>query len=263
MVYRTLALRQFTGVGYGGRPRVLFERTRRVRGTPVVPGAFWRNPRRTSLDSTTFDAPGSAANAAAFDRPRSGEIRPGPCPRVHGPALRARGTQAAIGAVFDRLGMGDRILITRLLPQFEKATLLADLALPPLDPSTSAASQGAEPRWRATDSFALSMDRALADGSYLPHLPHLNGPRGARVAVRGIEHSVDTVGQGSGERVSSASSRPITTPLNPDRSVNWSSLQPDQPACLPEASRDSERQAAWSRDRCPLTHWLKRNEAPS
>jgi Insertion element 4 transposase N-terminal/Transposase DDE domain len=227
VVYFTLAMWLFTGVGYGGvlrelvehwplrrgekwRPastgsltkararlgagvlRVLFDRVRGAQGTPATPGVFWRGLRLTAWDGTTFDAPDSEANAAAFDRPRTKD-RPGPYPQVRLLALVECGTRAVIGAVFDSLAVGERTLAYRLLPLVERGTvLLADRGFPSFDLWQAAAARGAELLWRVSTSFALPVDEVLDDGTYLSHL---NGPHKARITVRVVEYTVHTTAE--------------------------------------------------------------------
>jgi len=222
MVYFTLTMWLFTGVGYGGvlremvehwplrrgekwRPastgsltkararlgagvlRVLFDRVAGVQGTPATPGVFWQGLRITSMDGTTFNVPDSAANAAAYSRPRTAG-KEGPYPQVRLLALVECGTQAVIGAVFDSLAVGERTLATRLLPLIERGTLLlADRGFPSFDLFTAASARGAELLWRVSACFTLPVIEVLDDGTYLSHL---NGPRGKRITVRVIEYTV-------------------------------------------------------------------------
>jgi hypothetical protein len=246
MVYFTLAMWLFTGVGYGGVLRelvehwplrrgekwrsastgslakarnrlgagvlrVLFDRVAGVQGSPATPGVFWRSLRVTSLDGTVFDVPDSGANAAAYAKPSAAD-RAGPYPQVRLLALVECGTLAVIGAVFDSLAVGERTLARRLLPLIEKGTLLlADRGFPSFGLFTAAAARGAELLWRVSASFTLPVDQVLSDGTYLSHL---NGPHGRRVTVRVIEYTVHTTSD-SGDAESSELFCLITTLLDP------------------------------------------------
>jgi hypothetical protein len=225
MVYFTLAMWLFTGLGYGlvlremvenmprragetwrpawtgsltsarrrlgpGPLRLLFDRVAGATGTPATPGAFWRGLRLASMDGSLFDVPDSEANAAAYTRSSNGS-RPAPYPQVRLLALVECGTKALIGAVFDSFAVGERTLAKRLLPHLREGMLLmADRGFPAYDLCAAVADTGAQLLWRVSESFALPLVEVLPDGTYLSYL---QGPRKAqRMPVRVIEYTVTT-----------------------------------------------------------------------
>ena len=61
--------------------RQLFTQVVRPLACPETPGAFYRQWRLMGFDGVVLDVPDSAANAAAFGRPRRGRVATGPSRR--------------------------------------------------------------------------------------------------------------------------------------------------------------------------------------
>ncbi len=194
--------------------RVLFDRVAGVRGTPATPGTFWRGLRLASMDGTLYDVPDSDANAVAYSRGSNGS-KPHPFPQVRLLALVECGTKAVIGAVFDSFAVGERTLARRLLVHLHSGMLvMADRGFPAFRLWRDAAASGAELLWRVSASFALPVDRVLADGTYLSHL---SGPGRSRITVRVVEYTVTTAaaGEDGGQETVSELFCLITTLLDP------------------------------------------------
>ncbi|WNV86696.1 IS4 family transposase [Umezawaea sp. Da 62-37] len=161
-----------------------------IRGSAaVVPEAAWRGLRKVAVDGTVFDVPSSTRNAEAFDIPAGGVH-----PQVRLVVLAECGTLGLVGAAFDSIGVGERELFERLLPDLGEGMLLtADRGFASYELWVKAAATGAHLLWRVSSAFALPCVEALLDGTYLSEL---RGRRRAeRVTVRVIEYSVvDDVG---------------------------------------------------------------------
>jgi hypothetical protein len=139
-------------------------------------------------DGTTVKAPASAANVAAFRRPRTGHY-----PQLRLVTLIACGTRALLGAVTGPCrgpGSGEQTLARGLLAGLRAGMLLlADRNFYSYRLWQAAAATGADLLWRVKASTHLPVIAELPDGSWLAHIndpaavarrAHRNGARRRR-----------------------------------------------------------------------------------
>src|SRR5579859_7104247 len=161
---------------------------RRRAGEKPLESLFWRlagavSPGRApwshvcgllavAWDGTTVTVPASAANTAAFGRPRRADGR-GDChyPQVRLVSLIACGTRALLGAAMGPVtgkGTGERALAGELLGRLRAGmVVIADRNFYSWQLWHAAAGTGADLLWRVTSSMHLPAARELPDGSWL------------------------------------------------------------------------------------------------
>jgi transposase IS4-like protein/DDE family transposase len=124
-------------------------------------------------DGTTVKAPASAANLAAFGRPRG--KKGGHYPQLRLVTLLACGTRALAGAALGPArgkGSGEQVLARGLLGSLHSGMLLlADRNFYGYQLWNAAAATGAQLLWRVKASTQLPVARALPDGSWLSVIP--------------------------------------------------------------------------------------------
>src|SRR3954447_8044877 len=212
----------------GAEPlRLLFERLRGPRATPVTPGAFAFGRRLVAWDGTGIDAPDTAANAAEFGRAGGAGH-----PQLRLLTLLECGTHAVLGAVFDGFDRASEpVLARRLLDRLGPGMLLlADRNFCGHQLWGLAAATGADLAWRIKKNNIFVPVRRLPDGSFLSVMgtPAENLRQGeARRAgrplpdppdghpVRVIEYDV-TIHTGNGA-VRTEPCRLVTTLLDPEQ----------------------------------------------
>ena len=189
-----------------------------------TPGAFLGNWRKMSIDGLEWDLPDTAANAAEFGYPGTGEGGRAAFPKAravtiaecasHAPVL------AAIGPCVSK-GSGEQSLARELYPRLEEDWLLiADRNFYNWQDWCAAADTGAALLWRVKSDLILEPLEFLTDGSYLSVLvnPKVKGtarqklidaaragedldPQKARY-VRVVEYEVpDRAGDGKDELI--------------------------------------------------------------
>jgi hypothetical protein len=195
--------------------RLLFERAAGPVGTEAMPGVFWRGLRLMSLDGTSLEVPGSAANSAAFGRPTGSGGWQGAYPQVTLVALAECGTRALAGAAFGGYRAGEQTLAAQLAPRMRAGMLvLADRNFPSVKLWRAASAQGAELLWRVKARiFTLPVLRVLPDGTYLSQVTSGHGRR-EQISVRVIDYTVTTTTPGG--QHTSEPFRLITTLTSPD-----------------------------------------------
>ena len=174
--------------------RLLFERVAGPVGTAGMAGVFWRGLRLMSLDGTSVEVPGSAANSAAFGRPSGSDGWQGAYPQVTLVALAECGTRALAGAVFGGYRAGEQTLAAQLTGSMQAGMLvLADRNFPSVKLWAQASAQGAELLWRVKAKiFTLPVLRVLPDGTFVSQITSGKGHRQQQISVRVIDYTVTT-----------------------------------------------------------------------
>jgi hypothetical protein len=152
--------------------RALFDAVCTPMASQAGTGGFYRAWRLVAVDGTTFDVPGSEANADYFGRPGSprGEGA-GAFPQVRVAGLGECGTHAIFAAEMGPLAVHETELARRLLGHLRAGMLLiADRGFTGFDLWRAAASTGADLLWRVKNAAVLPVVEQLADGSYLSHI---------------------------------------------------------------------------------------------
>ena len=153
-----------------------------------TPGAFLGNWRKMSIDGLEWDVPDSAANAAEFGYPGTGNGGRAAFPKArvvtigecasHAPVL------AAIGPCTSK-GSGEQSLARELYPRLEEDWLLiADRNFYNWQDWCAASGTGAALLWRVKANLGLPVLELLPDGSYLSVLlnPQVSGAARKRLA---------------------------------------------------------------------------------
>jgi hypothetical protein len=150
-------------------------------------GAFLGNWRKMSIDGLEWDLPDTAANAAEFGYPGTGDGGRAAFPKAravtigecasHAPVL------AAIGPCISK-GSGEQSLARELYPRLEEDWLLiADRNFYNWQDWCTAADTGAALLWRVKSDLILEPLEFLTDGSYLSVLvsPKVRGAARAKI----------------------------------------------------------------------------------
>jgi hypothetical protein len=151
--------------------RGTFELVAAPAATLDTAGAFLGNWRKMSIDGLEWDLPDTAANAAEFGYPGTGDGRRAAFPKArvvtigecasHAPVL------AAIGPCVSK-GSGEQSLARELYPRLEEDWLLiADRNFYNWEDWCTAAGTGAALLWRVKSDLTLDPLEFLSDGSYL------------------------------------------------------------------------------------------------
>jgi hypothetical protein len=150
--------------------RHLFSAVVRLLATPATPGAFYNGLRLMALDSTVYDVPDSAANAAAFGYPQGGRGA-GAFPQVRKLSLEEVGTHVEYAFALKGLkedGSGEKSLVPRLLPYLQAGMLLLwDRGFFSYKLWQDVGLRGCRLLARVSERYVLRPVEALADGSYL------------------------------------------------------------------------------------------------
>lgn len=187
--------------------------------TEKTPGAFYRGLRLMSIDGTCLDVADTTANAERFGRP--GSKRPdgvGAFPQIRVLGLAECGTHAIVDATVGRYKDAEQHLAQRLLSAFVPGMLvLADRGFIGYELWSAAAARGADLLWRTKANHVLTVERRLADGSFLSRIyPSQKDRRhqSGGVAVRVVEYALDGSAATGDEETTY---RLLTTVLDPDR----------------------------------------------
>ena len=161
--------------------------------TPRTRGAWYRRWRLTAIDGSTLDVPDTAANAAAFGRPKNGEGA-GAFPQIRFVSLVERGTHVLFGTRMGPFTTGEVTLAREVLPFIRPDMLvLADRLFYSCDLWREALKTGAALVWRVQNRLRLPCAARLDDGSYLSHVYASETDRNAGrnpIAVRVIEYTL-------------------------------------------------------------------------
>ncbi len=150
--------------------RYLFERVTRPLARPETPGAFAYGLRLVGLDSTVYDLPDSAANDAAFGRPRGGR-GDGAFPQIRKLSLVELGTHAELGLVLKAHRCNERTMVAGLLKLLTpEMLLLLDKGFFSYELWRELDARRIKVLDRVTTQMVLRPIRELADGSYLAKL---------------------------------------------------------------------------------------------
>jgi hypothetical protein len=171
----------------------LFVEVARPLATQGTQGAWFRGWRVLAVDGTTLDVPDTAANAAAFGRPRTHRGEQTAFPQVRVVALAECGTHAIIDAVLGPYSSGETTLAPSLFGRLGAGVLLlADRGFIGFDLWRAAAATGAALVWRTRTNAVLPVDRQLSDGSYLSRIYAARDQHAKRdpIVVRVVEYTL-------------------------------------------------------------------------
>ena len=202
----------------GAEPvRRLFAEVARPLATAHTAGAWYRGWRVLAIDGTTLDVPDTAANAAAFGRPKTHRGERSAFPQVRVLGLAECGTHAIIKATIGPFTSGEVTLAPQVFGVLGPGVLLlADRGFIGFDLWRAAAATGAQLVWRAKTNQVLPVDRQLGDGSYLSRIYAARDQRAKRdpIVVRVVEY---TLGKDPGRHQQPGPYRLLTTILDPDQ----------------------------------------------
>jgi len=177
-------------------------------------GAWYREWRLVTLDSSTLAVPDTLANAREFGRPGASRGRSG-FPQVRFVSLVESGTHVLFGSVLGAYRESEVVLAEKVLPQLGAGMLaLADRSFFSYDQWQRAQATGAQLLWRVKKNLVLACEQRLPDGSYLSTV--YATPRDRRqqrhgVPVRVIEYTLEGVEEAE------PIYRLITTILDPEQ----------------------------------------------
>ena len=185
--------------------RDLFSRVVRPLGRPDTPGAFYQGFRLMGVDGTTFDAPDSAAHAAAFSRPSAGPRGAGASPQIKKLSLVELGTHVEVALVVKHGHCGERAMVEGLLRHLTpEMLLLLDQGSSSYELGRKLTATGVTLRARVVKSLVLRPIPTWADGSYLAKVSKKDSDRRKDrdgVVVRVVRSTLDDpqrVGPGEG-----------------------------------------------------------------
>lgn len=192
--------------------RDLADRVLRPVAQPDAPGCWYRGLRVMAIDGSCMDVADESANAAFFGYPGSGAGYSA-FPQARLAALVECGTHVVVAAEMGPYAHSEVAMAARMLPRKLTADmlLLADRGFYGFGLWQSACATGAKLAWRVNSNLKLSVQRELADGSYLSAVFD-RGDHAKRhpLSVRVIEYTL-----GQDEDASSDSYRLITNILDP------------------------------------------------
>ncbi|MGS2591661.1 IS4 family transposase [Streptomyces hebeiensis] len=193
--------------------KVLFDRVCRPVADQDTAGAWYRQWRLVSVDSTVFDIPDTDANADFFGRPGSarGQQRSA-YPQVRVTALVECGTHAVFAAATAPLSVHEQHLIPGLLDRLRPGMLvLADRGITGFELWRAATDTGADLVWRVRKNVVLPVLENFDDGSYLSEIVATSDRARRRdpATVRVVEYTLN----GGDETVY----RLVTTVCDPDQ----------------------------------------------
>jgi hypothetical protein len=194
--------------------KALHDRVVRPLALPATRGAWYRQWRVVSLDSTTLVVPDTPANGRAFGRPGSRQGRTA-FPQVRFVSLVESGTHVLFGSVVGGYRETEISLARAAVTHLEAGLLcLADRSFYGFGFWEQARATGAELLWRVQLNVRFPVEQRLADGSYLSTVYATVADRRRRrrgVAVRVIEYALE------GEAPAELRYRLITTILDPEQ----------------------------------------------
>ncbi len=157
-------------------------------------GAWYRQWRLVSLDSTTLAVPDTVANGRAFGRP--GASRGGSAfPQVRCVSLVETGTHVLFGTALGAYREGEVTLAEQVIPTLGEGMLcLADRSFFGFELWRQAQTTGADLVWRVKRNLVLLCEQRLPDGSYLSTIYATpTDRRHQRKGVRVIEYTLEGV----------------------------------------------------------------------
>jgi len=174
--------------------KYLHEHTVRPLATPETPGAFWRGWRWVGLDGSVYDAPDSAANAAAFAR-ASGSRGQGAFPQVRKASLVELGTHVELAIEIGGWQDSEQALARKLWDRLPSDSLLVeDRGFFSYDDWKELDGRGQKLLVRVQSNLILEPFQELSDGSYLakiyPSSSHRDQDRDG-IVVRVIAYTID------------------------------------------------------------------------
>jgi len=159
-------------------------------------GAWYRQWRLVSLDSTTLAVPDTAANGRAFGRPGASRGKSG-FPQVRFVSLVETGTHVLFGSALGAYRQGEVTLAEQVVPRLEPGMLcLADRNFFSFELWNQALPKGADLLWRVKKNLVLPCEKRLPDGSYLSTIhatPKDRRHRRDGVRIRVIEYTLEGV----------------------------------------------------------------------
>lgn len=185
----------------------LHRRVVRPLATPDTPGAFYRGRRWVAFDGTTYDAPDTPANRAAFERAQGGR-GPGAFPQVRKMSLVELSTHVELAIAVGGWQDDERTLAQRLLEQIPAdALLVLDRGFYSYNLWKSLAQRGIALLMRVKSQMVFQPIRRLSDGSFLAKVYRWSDDRRydrRGIVVRVIEYTLDEpkrVGHGQRHRL--------------------------------------------------------------
>lgn len=174
--------------------KYLHEHTVRPLATPATPGAFWRGLRWVGIDGSVYDAPDSAANAAAFSR-ASGARGQGAFPQVRKASLVELGTHVELAIAIGGWQDSEQALARQLWDRLPSDSLLVeDRGFFSYDDWQELDGRGQKLLVRVKSNLILKPFQQLSDGSYLakiyPSSYDRDKDRGG-IVVRVIAYTLD------------------------------------------------------------------------
>jgi len=159
-------------------------------------GAWYRQWRLVSVDSTTLAVRDTAANAQALGRPGASRGTSG-FPQVRFVSLVESGTHVLFGTALGAYREGEISLAEEVVAQLHPGMLcLADRSFFGFDLWQRARATGADLLWRVKRNLVLPCERRLVDGSYLSTIyatPKDRRHQRNGVRVRVIEYTLEGV----------------------------------------------------------------------
>jgi hypothetical protein len=161
-------------------------------------GAWYRHWHLVSLDGSTLDVPDEEGNTQAFGRP--GASRGASAyPQIRFVALVENGTHVLFGSRLEGYTTGEITLATQVVMALQKGMLcLADRNFFGFRLWNRARAQGADLLWRIKKNLRLSVEKRLADGSYLSRIYLSQRDRRRQtngVVVRAIDYRLEGVAE--------------------------------------------------------------------
>ena len=159
-------------------------------------GAWYRQWRLVSLDSTTLAVPDTAANGRAFGRPGASRGTSA-FPQVRFVSLVETGTHVLFGTALGAYREGEVTLAEQVIPNLSGGMLcLADRSFFGFELWQQAQATGADLLWRVKKNLVLPCEQRLPDGSYLSTIYAMPKDRRHQrngVRVRVIEYTLEGV----------------------------------------------------------------------
>ena len=174
--------------------RCLHEKTVRPLAKPSTPGCYYQSFRLMGFDSTIFNVPDTAANEAAFGRPRGGN-GDGAFPQVAKLSLVELGTHVEVAFVANDCRRNERHMVYRLVRHLTPEMLmLIDSGFFGYEMWRLITSYGSQILGRVPKGPALKAIKSLSDGSYLAKLyptKRMRRQDKGGVIVRMIRYMID------------------------------------------------------------------------
>jgi hypothetical protein len=183
--------------------RLLAEQVIQLRGTPEIPGAFYRGMRTMALDGFVVDVPDTPANARAFGRPGSSRA-PAAFPQARVLALCETGSHVLWRSLIKPVSCGEVTMAHYLLRYLrEDMLLLWDRNFLSYQTVFEVRQRRAHLLARIKKNLIFEPIRVLDDGSYLAKMYRNSSNRRKDrdgILVRIIEYTFEDPGRpGSGE----------------------------------------------------------------